>query len=68
MAMARNALPQAARRSQRTTKQRSFRWNQATVRSAWVRGISFLIGRPRGLLVFHPRVGICGRISRVRRR
>jgi hypothetical protein len=34
----RNALKHAARRSQRTTKQRYLRWNQANVRSAWKRG------------------------------
>jgi hypothetical protein len=50
--MARNALKQAASRSQRTTKRRYFLWNHAHVRSVWTRGASFFMGaptRPAGL-------------------
>jgi len=57
MAMARNALKQPERRSQRATRRREFFWNQANVRSAWHRGLSTVSGLPRGLLVFQTRLG-----------
>src|SRR5438445_11114613 len=59
VAIARNASKQAAMRSQRTTSRRYFFWSQAKVRSAWNRGTTFLIGRPRFFLVFQTRSGVC---------
>jgi hypothetical protein len=66
MAMARNALKQTERRSQRTTSRRYFFWNQANVRSAWNRGTSILSGLPRGVLVFQTRFGNWARMPRWR--
>jgi hypothetical protein len=57
--MARNAFKHTARRSQRTSKRRYLRWNQANVRSAWKRGTALLTGRPRGFWGF-PLLGNLG--------
>jgi hypothetical protein len=55
--MARTALKQTARCSQRAIKRPYYFWNQAKVRLAWKRGTSVLSGLPSGFLLFQARFG-----------
>lgn len=62
-----NPIQYFHRRSQRTAVRRNFRWNQAKVRSTFHRSPFSDNGRPRGFLRdFQTRLGMCGRIPRLR--